>query len=78
MSEAMVLSACREHDIVPRTSMRPDRSRLRLVAALVNTSRPLAELGRDHGISRQAVEQFSRKCLAAGLKVKSRTNDATV
>lgn len=75
VSESLVQSACREHGVTPKApkpSNMPDRSRLRLVAALVKTDASYAELAKVHGITRQAVEQFATRCLAAGVPVKSR------
>lgn len=75
VSESLVQTACREHGVTPKapkpTNM-PDRSRLRLIAALTNTTTPYAALARTHGITRQAVEQFATRCIAAGIKVKER------
>jgi len=69
----LVQTACAEHDVVPLSGEpEPPRSRLRLVAALVNTRTTFSELARRHRVSRQAVQLFAAKCRDAGLKVRPR------
>lgn len=70
----LVRTACAVHGVTPVAgkSKAPDRSRLRLIAALLNTTTSYAHLAKKHGVTRQAVQSFAEKCVAAGLKVKSR------
>lgn len=71
--ETLVLTACREAGVEPKRKAPTDPSRLRLVAALVNTSTSFTTLAKRHGVTRQAIEKFANKCAAAGLKVRARS-----
>ena len=68
----LVLTACREADVEPKRKAVADTSRLRLVAALLNTTVSFANLAKRYGVTRQAIEKFAGKCAAAGLRVQSR------
>lgn len=70
--ETLVLSACREFAVVPHRAAAKTSGRLRLIAALVNTSETYAAVAKRHRVSRQAVQQLAQKCIEAGLPVKSR------
>jgi transposase-like protein len=72
----LVLTACREAGVEPKRKTVADPSRLRLVAALVNTTTSFSALAKRHGVTRQAIEKFAGKCVAAGLKVRSRRASA--
>ena len=68
----LVFTACREAGVEPKRKAATDPSRLRLIAALVNTTTSFSALAKRHGVTRQAIEKFAGKCVAAGLKVRSR------
>ena len=74
VSRTLAQAACAEHGVTPPASPRtlPDPSRLRLIAALVNTTKSYSSLGVAYGVTRQAIEAFAKRCTAAGLKVRAR------
>ena len=77
VSMSLARSACKEHGVTP---VRPKssrvttvaQSRLKLIAAFVNSKTSYASLARKHGVTRQAVEQFATRCIAAGIPVLDR------
>ncbi len=75
LSAGTVRAACTEHGVVPAkadVTNGPSRNRLELVADLLYTNTAYSTLARQQGVTRQAVEKFASKCLAAGLKVRQR------
>lgn len=70
VGRTLVTTACQEFGLVPKQvapSRTFDKSRLRLIAALIRGDVPYGELAERHGISRQAVDQFAQKCADAGI-----------